>query len=76
VNGTVPVPVAGEPREELAPAAEFEPADDEEPDDPVDDDDFELPDWLCCNAAWMAAVRAVLTRLNAVWFAMLARPCA
>jgi hypothetical protein len=44
--------------------------------DEVDEveDVVELPDWVCCSSAWIAAVSAVLVRFNAVWLAMLAKP--
>lgn len=71
-SGTVPVPVAGAGPEEREEPEELEL--DEDDDD--GDDDVELPDWACCNALCIAAVRAVLTRSSAVLFAMLARPLA
>ena len=50
---------------------------DPEDDDPVElveEDDVEPPDCACCSSLWIAAVSAVLVRVNASWLAILARP--
>src|SRR5580658_1681471 len=71
VSGTVPVPIAGVATAGAAGADALDPDDDVELEELVGD---ELPDWVCCNSLWIAAVSAVLVRLSAVWLAMLARP--
>lgn len=76
VSGTVPVPVAGEPEPVAVPAGEaVEPELDVELDDvPLDPaGDEELPD-EDCNTCWTIAEIWLLTRLRAVWLAMLDRP--
>jgi len=40
----------------------------------VEEDDVELADWDCCSAFRIAAVSALLARVNASWLAILARP--
>lgn len=63
VSGTVPVPVAGVGDE----AEEADVDDDEDALELLDED--EVP-----NACWTSAVIWLLTRLSAVWLAILARP--
>ena len=86
MSGTVPIPVASEPADEDPDEDEDddpvvdEPDELEEPveeEDPVElvEDDVELAAWVCCRALWIAAVSALLARVNASWLAMLARPC-
>jgi hypothetical protein len=82
-SGAVPVPVAGvgevgavevdeleldEPELDAVERLELE---EPELDDPVDEVESPVAD---CKADCTAAESCVLTRLNAVWFAMLARP--
>jgi hypothetical protein len=76
VSGTVPIPVASEPADEDP--------DEDEDDDPLveeldeleepEDDPVELADWVCCSSLWIAAVSALLVRVNASWLYILARP--
>ncbi len=83
VSGIAPVPVAGEPKKweevkkpdglEEPEELELEEDDDEDALEPLDDD--ELPD-EDCSALCTAVDSSVLTRFNAVWLAMLARPLA
>jgi hypothetical protein len=83
-SGTVPVPVAsgldelvalGEV-EELAELEEAELFEEEEPLDPDEVEVVELlvPPFRDCSADCTALLSWVLTRLNAVWLAILARP--
>lgn len=82
VSGTVPIPVASEPAEFEEPDELEEPDGPEDPEEDGEDDPVELaeedavepPDWDCCNALWMAAVSALLVRVNASWLAIRARP--
>ena len=77
VTGTVPVPTAGAPTVlcELDELEEVDDADDELV-ELLDDDVEELlePPLMDCSALCTAAESSVLTRLSAVWLAMLARP--
>jgi hypothetical protein len=71
VSGTVPVPVAGALTTGAAAALDEDEAD--EVVELVDDDAVELAD-VGFSAPCTAAVSAVLTRVRAVWLAMLAKP--
>ena len=79
-NGTVPVPVAGRGAvaaedDELEVADELElPNDDEEEVPEVLCDDVVLPPLIEASALCTADVSWELTRLSAVWLAMLAKP--
>ncbi len=76
VSGTVPVPVASAPADVEEPD-ELEELEDAEDDDSVElaeEDEVELPDCTCCSSLWIAAVSALLVRVNASWLDILARP--
>lgn len=76
VSGTVPVPVASEPAvvEEPDELEELEDPEDDDPVELVEEDEVEPPDCACCSSLWIAAVSALLVRVNASWLDILARP--